>query len=93
MSRYIEPVPNQVRENVSKYLLEGKLGELIEVTRGSEHPSDAHLYHVIAKQNNKYACWTCWNEKSQSLNFGHYDLESIEQAREICQSFFYKVGG
>lgn len=35
-----------------------------------------NLYRVIAqnKITGKYAVWTCWNESTQSLNFGHYDL-------------------
>lgn len=28
----------------------------------------------IGELTGKYAVWTCWNESTQSLNFGHYDL-------------------
>jgi len=38
--------------------------------------TEDYLYRVIAqnKITGKYAVWTCWNETTQSLNFGHYDL-------------------
>ena len=34
------------------------------------------------KTTGKYAVWTCWNETTQSLNFGHYDLD-LEDAMDI----------
>lgn len=62
----------------------------VEVYMGGD-PSvgDGHLYLVIAKdkksRSNKgdtYSCWTCWNDKTESLNYGHYDL-SKENAMYI----------
>lgn len=91
----------KVKENVKKYLAEHNLGELVDVMRASEHPEDDYLYHVIARKPNKsklfhngewnYSCFTSWNETTQSLNFGHCNLESEEVAREICAEFFHKI--
>lgn len=62
------------------------------VMRASEHPDDAYLYHIIAKRNDgKYACWTSWNESTQSLNFGHYDLESEDEALAILDEHYHRL--
>ena len=91
----------EVKENVQKYLTENNLGELVDVMRASEHHSDYYLYHVIAKKPNTskvfhdgewtYSCWTCWNEKTQSLNYGHYNIKTEEDAREICAEYFNRL--
>ena len=96
--KFTKPVPNEVKENVKKYLEEHNLGEFVDVMRASEHEEDSYLYHVIARKPNKqkyfhdgdwdYSCFTSWNETTQSLNFGHYNLASEERAREICAGFF-----
>ena len=93
IKRFNEPVPQEVKENVKKYLEKNNLGELVDVMRHSDHPDDNYLYHVIAKRNDSYSCWTSWNETTQSLNFGHYNLVSEEVAREICDEYFYKITG
>ena len=101
--RFKEPVPNEVRENVKKYLEKENLGELVDVMRASDHPLDHFLYHVIARKPNTskifhneewdYSCWTSWNETSQSLNFGHYHMSTEEKAREVCEEYFYRIEG
>ena len=93
IKRFKEPVPQSVKENVKKYLEEHDLGELIDVVRHSDHPEDSYLYHVIAKRGNSYSCWTSWNETTQSLNFGHYNLVSEKVAREVSDEFFYRIEG
>ena len=93
IKRFYEPVPQEVKENVKKYLEKNNLGELVDVMRHSDHPDDHYLYHVIAKRKDSYSCWTCWNETTQSLNFGHYNLVSEEVAREICDEYFYRMTG
>lgn len=87
----LTPVPQEVKENVKKYLTEENLGELVDVMRASEHPEDWYLFHVIARKGDNYSCWTSWNETTQSLNFGHYNLNSEEGAREICKEFFHRI--
>lgn len=93
--------PNSVIENVKKYF-EKYLPhyEVVQVMRKSAHPLDDYLYMVIARHTNypelkrqygggEYACWTCWNESTQSLNYGHYDLESEESALKIALEYYY----
>ena len=93
VKRYNEPVPQEVRDNVTKYLSENNLGELIDVVRHSDHPEDSYLYHVIAKRGNEFVCWTSWNETTQSLNFGHYGLSSEEEARKISDEYMFRISG
>ena len=95
------PVPERVKENVKKFLEKENLGELVDVMRASEHLMDSHLYHVIARKPNtskvfhdgdwNYSCWTCWNESTQSLNYGHYNIQTEIDAREICAEFFNAI--
>jgi hypothetical protein len=101
--RNTSPVPYEVIINVEHYLKENNLGELVDVMRASDHPDDHYLYHIIAKKPNtsklfhngewNYSCWTCYNATTQSLNFGHYNLESEEEAREICKEHFHSISG
>lgn len=103
IKRNTSPVPQEVKDNVKKYLEKENLGELVDVMRASDHEDDWYLYHVIAKKPNVhkyfndsdyvYSCWTAWNETTKSLNFGHYCLESEEKAREICSEFFHRISG
>lgn len=103
IKRNLTPVSEEVKENVKKYLVGKNLGELVDVMRASDHPEDDYLYHVITKKPNvhkyfhngewNYSIFTCWNETSKSLNFGHYNLESEEVAREIHAEFFHRIEG
>lgn len=98
MKKNLTPVPSEVIENIKKYLERENLGELVDVMRASEHPDDWYLYHVIARKLNvnkvfhneewSYSCWTAWNETTQSLNYGHYNLSSEIAARRICAEYF-----
>ena len=101
--RNTDPVPQEVKDNVRKYLEKENLGELIDVMRASDHPLDHYLYHVIARKPNvnklfhdgewNYSCWTCYNSTTNGLNYGHYQLESEEKAREICKEYFHSISG
>jgi hypothetical protein len=94
-------VPSNVIENVKKYFDKYLPNyEVVKVMRKSSHPLDDYLYMVIARHTNypeikrqfgcgEYACWTCWNESTQSLNYGHYDLLSEEVAVEIAMEYYY----
>ena len=98
MKKNLNPVSESVKENVKKYLQKENLGELVDVMRASEYLVDDYLYHVIARKPNvqkyfhdgewNYSCWTSWNETTQSLNYGHYNIKTEEDAREICGEFF-----
>lgn len=84
----------EVFNRVTNYLKEnlGNRFDLnnVEVYMGGD-PSvgDGYLYLVLAKdkksrsyKGDTYSCWTCWNDKTESLNYGHYDL-SKEKAMYI----------
>ena len=83
----------RVFANVEKYFEENKLGKIVDIAK----TKDSHIYVVIAKRPNvnkyfhngewDYRCWTCWNETTQSLNYGHYDLKSYEDAMRICNKY------
>ena len=87
---YSATVSLEVWENVKKYFAEHlKQYQLVDVMRASKHPDDHYLYMVIARKRDKkatgpWACWTCWNETTQSLNFGHYGIDKYDDAVKIC---------
>lgn len=65
---------SKIYKNVRSYFeRELKNYEVISVR---QKLTEDYLYRVMAqnKVTGKYAVWTCWNESTQSLNFGHYDL-------------------
>ena len=95
-------VPSNVIENVEKYLKENLPNyELVKVLRRSNHPADNYLYMVIAKKEltpeqksygfGQYTVWSCWNETTQSLNFGHYNIETENDAFELAKGFYNEL--
>lgn len=82
----------EVREHVQLYFKKHlPQYTVLEVRKKSCHPDDWYLYMVSAKNNEgKYALWTSWNENSQSLNHGHYNLSSIDECEKLFEEFFYK---
>lgn len=63
---------------------------VLEIRRKSSHPDDTHLWMVSAKKSDStFAVWTGWNELNQSLNHGHYDLQSIEECEKIFEEFYF----
>ena len=64
------------------------------VVRKSNHPDDSYLYMVAAKKRkggfrgHEWTVWTCWNQSTKSLNYGHYDL-SEQSVPEIFSEYFY----
>ena len=72
-------------QSLSKYSVEC-------ICRRSNYPDDAYLYSVVArKDDNSYTCWSCWNDKTKSLNHGHYGLKSKEEGIEILKDNFYDI--
>ena len=72
------------KENLPQYTI-------LEIRNKSSHPDDAHLFMVSAeKSNGTYALWTGWNELNQSLNHGHYDLQSAAECEKLFEEFYYK---
>lgn len=89
-------VSDKVKDNVRKYVaVHLPQYEVYEVYHKSNHDDDNYLYMVEAyhKENcNNYVVWTSWNESTQSLNHGHYDL-TREQAEEILKENFFDCTG
>lgn len=93
-------ISKEVLTNVLNYFSENLPHfSVVEIRRASEHPDDSYLYMVIAKRKENpfpgimgdYSCWTSWNESTQSLNYGHYGLKTLQDAREICQEKFLRI--
>ncbi len=95
-------VKSHVADYMPKHLPEYNL---VEVWRKNNYKGDEHLYVVLAELKeppkyfpveNKYAVWTAWNEATQSLNFGHYNLaeELVDEVlEEHLSSDMYKPIG
>ena len=70
-------VPERVRKNVDKYFAEGHgLTNYEPIAVGHVNGNDDYLYIVLARQihGGEWAVWTCWNESTQCLNYGHYNM-------------------
>ena len=78
--------------NIEKYFKENLPAyEVVEVRKKSEYEEDAYLYMVAARKGTgEYAVWTCWNERLQSLNYGHYDIKDLETCHKIMDEFYHK---
>ena len=79
-------VPEQVRKNVDKYFAEGRglsNYEPIAVGQYRGEGEAEYIYIVLGRQirGGKWAVWTCWNESTQSLNYGHYDMTEANAMR------------
>lgn len=86
----MDRIPESVIVNIQKYFQQ-KLPnyEVVKVRQKSCYEEDSYLYMVTAKKNTgSYAVWTSWNEKTQSLNHGHYDLVDLESSERIMNEFF-----
>jgi len=83
---------DEVKEHVELYFRE-YLSQytILENRKKSYHPEDDYLYMISAKKKDgTYAVWTNWNAITKSLNYGHYDLTSIEECEKIFEEFYYK---
>ena len=78
-----EQVKRYFKKHLPKYTV-------LKVRRKSYHPDDSYLYMVSAKKDDgTYAVWTCWNESTKSLNYGHYNLTSEEDCKKLMDEFYY----
>lgn len=81
--KVMEDVKTYFKEHLPKYTV-------LKVRRKSYHPADSYLYMVSAKKDDgTYAVWTCWNESTKSLNYGHYNLTSEEDCKKLMDEFYY----
>lgn len=79
----MEQVALYFKEHLPKYTL-------LNIRKKSYHPDDSHLYMISArKDDGTYAVWTCWNQKTESLNHGHYGLQSKEECEKVMDALYY----
>lgn len=80
----------EVFNNVEEYFKEHLPAyEVVEVRKKSGYEEDSHLYMVAGKKaDNTFAVWTCWNEKLQTLNHGHYGIQDLEGCQKIMDEFY-----
>lgn len=81
----------QVRKNVEEYLKKHlPQYTVLEIRKKSVFPEDNYLFMVSAinEKDGTYAVWTCWNETSQSLNYGHYNLQTLEECEQLFEEFY-----
>lgn len=96
MNLNLTPVSEEVKKEVKSYFEEQLPNyEVVKVIRKSNHPDDHYLYEVAAKKKNadEYACWTSYNSSitGGSLNYGHYNLVSLEVCDEIMSEYFHDI--
>lgn len=82
-------VSDAVVKSVSQYLENHNLGKVEMVLRASNHPEDHYLYGVIASKNGTYSCWTCWNQDTKVMNFGHYGIKNVEDAINVLKEHYH----
>ena len=75
---------SKVYRNVRSYFSTGHGVENYNLVSVRQKLTETYIYRVMAqhKVTGEYAVWTSWNETTQSLNFGHYDL-NLDDAMEI----------
>lgn len=80
----------QVRINVEEYFKKHLTKyTVLEIKQKSEYPEDSYLFMVSAiKDDGSFAVWTCWNETTQCLNFGHYNLESYSDCEALFEEHY-----
>ncbi len=77
--------------HISDYFEKNNLSyDLMFAIHKSEHFADNYLCMVVArnKSNGTMTVWTCWNEKTQSLNHGHYELKSYNKVYDILHKYY-----
>lgn len=86
--------PKKVTNNIEKYFKENLPAyEVVEIRKKSEYEADSYLYMVATKKDDgTYAVWTCWNEKLQTLNHGHYGIHDVESCHKLMEEFHYVKG-
>ena len=79
----IEATP-QIYKNVRSYFSAGHGVVNYDLVSVRQKLTETYLYRVMAqnKTTGEYAVWTSWNETTQSLNFGHYNL-NLDDAMDI----------
>ena len=84
-NNYMEVVQH-VEEYFKKHLQQYTV---CEVRRQSYNAEDDYLYMVSGKKEDdgSYAVWMSWNNSIKSLNFGHYNLPSLEACAQMMTEY------
>lgn len=84
-------IPKEVEINVKEYFKDNlPRYTVVKIRNKSYHPEDSHLYMIAAKKDNgTFAVWTGWNDKTRSLNYGHYDLKNMETCEAIMDEYYF----
>ena len=88
-------VPLKIYDNVSEYFKRNNMNYDVQEIIPNGSPFNHNLYIVIAKHTNypesKKSCgggpwvvWSCWNEVTQCLNHGHYDILDYDKAYALA---------
>lgn len=97
-----QTVDLKVWSNVKEYFAkELPQYQVQDVIRKSKFPADSHLYMVIAKHKcypeikkqcggGEWVVWTCWNESTQCLNHGHYDIKDYDAAVKVADKYYVR---
>ena len=87
-------VPDEVMEHIKEYFNSSKWlskYKLVDVCRHSNNKEDDYLYCIVAEKEGKFSCWSSWNEKTLSLNLGHYDYDTKEEAYLVLKENFNDI--
>jgi len=87
---YLKSNNKNVIANINNYFEKNEMNyRVVKIFRKTNHKDDWYLYVVIAKNTvtGKYTVWTSWNETMQSLSYGHYGIQLIEDCLEIVDEY------
>ena len=87
----MKAIPKEVELNIKEYFRDNlPRYEVVKIRMKSYHPNDSHLYMVAAKKDDgTFGVWTGWNDRTRSLNHGHYDLKDLEVCDAVMDEFYY----
>ena len=88
-------MPLKIYENVKKYFEKNNMPYDVQEIIPDKSPFNNYLFIVIAKHREypeiKKACgggpwvvWSSWNESTQCLNHGHYDIVDYDKAYALA---------
>lgn len=87
-------INNPVYDHVRKYFKENNMPYEVQEVIPNGSPFNHNLYIVIAKHTNypeikksyggPWVVWSCWNEATQCLNHGHYDIADYDKAYALA---------
>lgn len=88
-------VPLNIYDHIREYFKKENMSYDLQEVIPSKNPYDDYLFIVIAKKRNypkenklmgfgPWVVWGAWNESTQTLNGGHYDLIDYDKAYAVA---------